>query len=287
MLVSSFGGLGAGASALAAEAILPSVLTKELTASDGNTYLVTVSYDIPVTDPEADPLELLNDNVELQVSEIADGADPAYDAYVEKSAETIGEKKKNLAYVKALDISLRDMLTGEEFRPEGGARVSIQLLNVDAMQDMQFSVIHFIPEEEPEEEQQPEGQQPEGQQPEGQQPEGQQPEGEQPEGQQPEGQQPEGQQPEGEQPEQGGLPLRGAPNPLALPAVEEIRVGTPELVPSATVGDTITFDAAGFSVYMIVATVIERVLETSDGRTYKITVTCDAASGIRGNAELS
>ena len=63
--------------------------------------------------------------------------------------------------------------------------------------------------------------------------------------------------------------------------------GTAELVENFTIdGDTVTFSASGFSVYVLTETTVEKILTAADGNVYKITVTYDGSAQIPEGAEL-
>lgn len=63
--------------------------------------------------------------------------------------------------------------------------------------------------------------------------------------------------------------------------------GSVDIIRDFTVkGDTLSFDAGGFSVYMVVQVTREQTLSASDGNQYKVTVTYDTDSGIPEDAQL-
>lgn len=64
--------------------------------------------------------------------------------------------------------------------------------------------------------------------------------------------------------------------------------GTVEIIRDVNVeGNTISFEATGFSVYLVVQITKEQILTAGDGKQYKITVTYDSDAGIPEDAELS
>ena len=129
LLVSSAGDLGLFALA-AGEKV---VLTRELTASDDQTYRVTVSYDEDAGIPE---------DAELLVTEIGEeNAD--YAAYVARSAEEFGKTAGNVLFAKVFDITLRSPETGEEYQPNQDVRVSIELLQEEQTALDSVDVVHF------------------------------------------------------------------------------------------------------------------------------------------------
>ena len=63
--------------------------------------------------------------------------------------------------------------------------------------------------------------------------------------------------------------------------------GTAEKVENFTItGDTVVFDATGFSVYVVTETTVEKILTAADGKVYKITVTYDGSAQIPEDAKL-
>ncbi len=115
-----------------AEAITTAERT--VTASDGNTYQITVTYDKDSGIPE---------NAVLSAVELTEETDARYGDYVAESAAALGEQPENLSFVKAFDISLCDPLTGEEYRPSGSVRVSVLLLDPAFRAEEGVSVVHL------------------------------------------------------------------------------------------------------------------------------------------------
>ncbi len=126
MLASSFGDPSLYVSAE------PAVRTWELTASDGDTYRVTVSWDTDSGIPG---------DAELRAEELTEDTDPLYGEYVARSAEAMGTEAEKLDYVRAFDIALTDPVTGEEYEPSGSVKVSIRLLDRTGEDDL--TVVHF------------------------------------------------------------------------------------------------------------------------------------------------
>lgn len=63
--------------------------------------------------------------------------------------------------------------------------------------------------------------------------------------------------------------------------------GTTERVENFTIdGDTVSFSATGFSVYVVTETTVEKILTAADGKVYRITVTYDGSARIPEGAEL-
>lgn len=74
---------------------ISTVLEKTITATDGNTYKITVAYDSASGIPAG---------AALAVSEITDPA--AYRAYLDSAAETLSVSLENLTYTRLFDISV-------------------------------------------------------------------------------------------------------------------------------------------------------------------------------------
>ena len=113
--------------------VLQRVIEKTLTASDGNTYLISVDYDSTSGIP---------DGVELEVVEIREG-DARYNDYVARSAAELGENVENLGFARAFDISLVDPATGIRYQPNKNVKVSIQVLNENLSDYESVDVVHF------------------------------------------------------------------------------------------------------------------------------------------------
>ena len=113
--------------------VVQTVIEKDITATDGNTYRITVTYDNKSGIPE---------NAQLVVSEIKDN-DPEYDEYLNKTAETLEKNIKDFSFVKAFDIKLRDPDTGEYCQPDKNVTVSIELIDKEIEDEFNLSVVHF------------------------------------------------------------------------------------------------------------------------------------------------
>ena len=124
-----------------------------LSASDGNTYKITVSYDEASGIPESAVLnvrEIIQEETEPQndpgvidAEQTANDAEkePTYKDYVEKSAELLGEE--TVTFARVFDITLVDSVTGEVYQPNKKVKVSIKLLDSDLSDDTELNVIHF------------------------------------------------------------------------------------------------------------------------------------------------
>lgn len=109
------------------------VIEQTLTASDGNEYRITVTYDSESGIPE---------DAELIVTEIKAG-DEGYERYVSESAEKLEIPAKSVSIARAFDITLKNPETGEEYQPTKDVRVSIQLLSEKVKEDANVGVVHF------------------------------------------------------------------------------------------------------------------------------------------------
>ncbi|GEM_PF-6424072 len=109
------------------------VKEQTLTASDGNTYEIKVEYDSTSGIPA---------DAELEVTELLEGT-PEYDAYVAKTAETLGKVLEDLSFAKAFDIKLTDPETGERYQPDKDVKVSVRLMDQDVEKEEEISVVHF------------------------------------------------------------------------------------------------------------------------------------------------
>ncbi len=113
--------------------VVCTTLEQTLTASDGNEYLVTVTYDNASGIPE---------DAELYVSEIKEG-EAGYGEYVAQAAAALGEKPENLTFARPFDITLKNPQTGEDYQPDKYVTVTIQLLSEDLNEYANIDVIHF------------------------------------------------------------------------------------------------------------------------------------------------
>lgn len=118
--------------------IVCTTLRQTLTASDGNEYLVTVTYDNTSGIPS---------DAELSVSEIKEG-EAGYEEYVAQSAATLGEKPENLAFARPFDITLKNPETGELYQPNKDVSVTIELLDEELTGYDDVNVVHIHGEEE-------------------------------------------------------------------------------------------------------------------------------------------
>ena len=102
-----------------------------ITAGDGNTYRVSVTYDQDAEMPE---------NADLAVRELDDDEKKSY---VNQSAETLETDAENFLFARAFDISLIDPDTGDKLQPAGSVKVSISLLDTDVGEADELNLLHF------------------------------------------------------------------------------------------------------------------------------------------------
>lgn len=121
------------ADSLASYAVVRVAVERCLTASDGETYSVRVSYDSYAGIPAG---------AELQVREILP-EDIVYAKYLSKSVECAGQKMADLDFARMFDISLRDPETGVEYQPNQNVKVSIELLSEEVNESTLVDVVHF------------------------------------------------------------------------------------------------------------------------------------------------
>lgn len=108
-----------------------------LTATDGKTYKVTLTYDETAGIPEG---------TELNVQALRESG-RKYEEYVDKSAETLNTDTDNVSFAHVLDITLTDPRSGDEIEPMGNVDVSVELLNDKIGNKTKVGVVHFREEE--------------------------------------------------------------------------------------------------------------------------------------------
>ena len=104
-----------------------------LTATDGESYAVRVSYDSNAGIPAS---------AELDVQEIRPG-DGAYAKYMVQGIECTKQTLADLDFIKLLDITLRDPETGVTYQPNQNVKVSIELLSDSVADCSEVKVVHF------------------------------------------------------------------------------------------------------------------------------------------------
>lgn len=115
-------------------AVVLTKLTKELTASDGNTYRITASFDRKNAG--------IPENAQLAVYEINESQEE-YKKYVSQSTEKTGESADNVVLARAFDISFRNPETMEEYHPTGEVQVSIDLISSALDNLKKVDVVHI------------------------------------------------------------------------------------------------------------------------------------------------
>ena len=129
--------------------VIVTTLEKTITASDGNTYSVSVTYGadakIPV-DAELRVEEIVRPAQE-EDSEETEAISSEYDAYLEKTAEALGLEAGSLPYARFFDITIFGA-EAEKLQPAEGTTVavSVQLLDRENTSTT-TQVIHFGEEE--------------------------------------------------------------------------------------------------------------------------------------------
>lgn len=110
---------------------ISTVLEKTITATDGNTYKITVTYDSASGIPAG---------AALAVSEITDPA--AYRAYLDSAAETLSVSLENLTYTRLFDISVVGP-DGQSYQPNDAVSVTVELMEPEARTVDDMRVVHF------------------------------------------------------------------------------------------------------------------------------------------------
>ncbi len=104
-----------------------------LTATDGESYSVRVSYDSNAGIPAG---------AELEVLEIRPD-DAEYAKYMVQGIKCAKEQLPDLDFIKLFDITLRDPETGVTYQPNQNVKVSIELLSDSVAQSTEVKVVHF------------------------------------------------------------------------------------------------------------------------------------------------
>lgn len=125
-----------------------------LSASDGNTYRITVSYNDASGIPENAVLGVkeiekedtsVYDEYGISAEDLSAGNEGglSYGDYISKSASVLGENANSFGIARVFDITLSDPVTGTEYQPERGVNVSIEILNSDLGSFEYLRVVHF------------------------------------------------------------------------------------------------------------------------------------------------
>ncbi|SDB14972.1 SpaA isopeptide-forming pilin-related protein [Butyrivibrio sp. INlla16] len=109
------------------------LLQKQVKASDGNVYEITVDYDNASGIPAG---------AELVVEEIAEGSEE-YQNYMEECVGELDSSDEDIWFAHAFDIYFLDPETEEHYQPSKDVSVSVQLMQDDVNEDREMSVVHF------------------------------------------------------------------------------------------------------------------------------------------------
>lgn len=238
-------------------------LIKELTASDGRKYNISVSYKADSNIPEGAELlvsevrdpqsyteaekEWLKRPEEQKTDEEkrAEEVNAHYNDYMEKGAAVLKEKAEDLTFAIAFDIKLKDPVTKVEYQPNEDVQVMVQLEDIELKQDAKIDIVHFDESKKSEEAEKAKKLQKEI--------------------------------------DAGNKKVKEEQKEAALFA----KIGKPEQVETETEQNTAKFDTDGFSVYVVTAKTQEQKLYASDGATYNITATYDYTASIPKDAQLA
>lgn len=238
-------------------------LVKELTASDGRKYNISVFYkadsNIPdgaellvseVRDPQSyteAEKEWLKRPEEQKTDEEkrAEEVNAHYNDYMEKGAAVLKEKAEDLTFAIAFDIKLKDPVTKVEYQPSEDVQVMVQLADIELKQDAKIDIIHFDESKKTEEAEKAKKLQKEI--------------------------------------DAGNKKVKEEQKEAVLFS----KIGKPEQVKTETEANTAKFDTDGFSVYVVTAKTQEQKLYASDGATYNITATYDYTASIPKDAQLA
>lgn len=115
-------------------AIVGTVIEKNVLASDGKNYKVTVTYGTDANLP---------DDVDLDVSELPQD-DEMYIQYLDESAAELGRDADSISYVRIFNISLISNKDPDiHYQPEANVSVSIELADVAKSQIGSLKILHI------------------------------------------------------------------------------------------------------------------------------------------------
>lgn len=118
--------------------ILLYTLEKRSVASDGNTYLITVSYGADAGIPEGAKLAVK----EILQTEHTDEAETEYDKYLTQTEQTLGRESGSIPYARFFDIHIVDA-EGKSIQPAAGSTVNVSIRLADAEAIEEPRVVHF------------------------------------------------------------------------------------------------------------------------------------------------
>jgi hypothetical protein len=113
--------------------IVAYTVEKTVTASDGQDYLVSVTYSSDSGVPA---------DAALEVTELLADT-PEYENYVNRAAEALGQEVERLSFAHAFNIALVNASTGEHYQPTRPVKVSVALYNEDIQEGDSIDVVHF------------------------------------------------------------------------------------------------------------------------------------------------
>ena len=132
--------------------IVGTVIEKNVLASDGKNYKVTVTYGAETGIPEDADLaveEILpGDSDDLAGS--TDGADTSsvYEEYIAKTENALGWEAGSVSYARVFDIKIVDKNDPEvKYQPVAGTSVDVRIELTDSEGEEDLSVVHFADEE--------------------------------------------------------------------------------------------------------------------------------------------
>ncbi len=120
------------ASSFSVFVITETELVTTIEASDGNTYNVTVTYDVRANIPS---------DAYLSVKELLEG-DAGYAGYYAAAAEKMGYDAESMEYMRLFDISIIGARSYEHYKPSMPVKVSVTLSD-RASGSGALSVVHF------------------------------------------------------------------------------------------------------------------------------------------------
>lgn len=115
--------------------IIGTTIEKNVLASDGHNYRITVTYGEDAGIP---------DGADLEVSEITEGFSVygmSYEEYVSYTENVLGMSEGSAEYIRLFDISIMDE-NGTKVQPAEGSTVDVKIELADAEGD-ELSVVHF------------------------------------------------------------------------------------------------------------------------------------------------
>lgn len=110
------------------------MIEKNVLASDGKNYKVTVTYGADANLPE---------DVDLSVRELNQDTED-YCHYLEESASRLGKEADDISYARIFDISLVSKNNPDtHYQPEADVAVSIELVDADESRMENLKVLHI------------------------------------------------------------------------------------------------------------------------------------------------